>query len=288
MAFLIQFNAKTVEPNVAPEPVPTGTYPVVIVESGEKAVSGDNSKAYWEIVMEVISGEQKGRKIYERLNHKNSNPKTVEIAMSTLSSICYVTGVIVIQQSSQELHGKPFQVKVVKVPRDDDPTRFTNNVRGYLDALGYEPGKRPDDAANATAGSSWGGAPTTQQPQAEQPAQQAQPQNWGATAEPAKTIEHQPAAAATAQPAQTQAADPRLVALLTAGVDLATAQAAIAAQDAQAAAAPATTQAQPATGANAPVTGAPTAEQIAAQAAAMVGGGAGATGGDGGVPDWAK
>lgn len=277
MAFLIQFNAKTVEPNIAPEPVPTGTYPVVIVETSEKAVSGDNSKAYWEIVMEIISGEFKGRKIYERLNHKNSNPKTVEIAMSTLSSICYVTGVIVIQQSSQELHGKPFQVKVVKVPRDDDQTRFTNNVRGYLDALGYEPGKRPDDAANMTAGGAWGGAPQAQQAQAEQPAAQ----SWGDApqAEAAKTIEHQPAAAA--QPAQAQAADPRLVALLTAGVDLATAQAAIAAQDA---AATATTQAQ--TAANTPVTGAPTAEQIAAQAAAMVGGATG--GGDGGVPDWAK
>lgn len=282
MAFLITFNARSVEPNVAPEPVPTGTYPVVIVETGEKAVTGSDSKFYWELVMEIISGEFKGRKIYERLNHKNDNPKTVEIAMATLSSICYVTGVMQIQQSSQELHGKPFQVKVTKNEREDKKGEYSNNIRGYLDALGYEPGKRPADAANTTAGGAWGGA--TEQTKAADPA----PQNWGGgtgTAEVTKTIEHQPAASQTvAQPAaaaqMTQAVDPRLVQLLAAGIDPATAAAAIAAQDAAAAqAAPAQTEQR--------MTGAPTAEDIAAQAAAMV---AGAGGGApaGGVPDWAK
>lgn len=276
MAFLISFNAREVAPNVAPEPVPTGTYPVVIVETGEKAVAGSDSKAYWEIVMEVISGEFKGRKIYDRLNHKNPNQQTREIAMATLSSLCHVTGVYVIQQSSQELHGKPFQVKVTKNEREDKPGEYTNNVRGYLDAMGYEPGKRPDDAVNTTAAGGWGGAAQTTQPD---PA----PQNWGGgTTQVTQTEQHKPAESTTvAQPAtqQTQAADPRLVSLLAAGVALDVAQAAIAAQDAAAGNAAATTQATQ------KVNGAPSAEEIAAQAAAMVSGAGGAAGG---VPDWAK
>jgi hypothetical protein len=282
MAFLINFNAHAVAPNVAPEPVPSGRYPVVIVETNEKAVSGDDTKAYWEIVMQVISGEFQGRKIIDRLNFKNPSQQTRDIAMGTLSSIAHVTGVMQFQ-SSQQLHGKPFQVNVVKVKRNDDPTKDGNEVRGYLDAMGYEPGKNPGNgAANGEAAGQWGGAPadTTQAPAETQ---------WNAggtvaqtTAAPAQTQQAQTMAQPqqTQQPANPWATNTKYVALLAAGIGHDAAVAALTAQGetpSPAQAAPAQTQQR--------MDGAPTPNDIAAQAAAMVGGGAGGDGGP--TPDWA-
>lgn len=149
MGFNISFNANTVAPNVAPEPVPTGTYDVAIVASEEKPVKNGNGATYYELTMQVIApAEFKGRKIFERLNCKNPSDQAREIAFATLSSICHVTGVMQLQQSSAELHGKPFKVKVVKGPRNDDPTKEGNEIRGYLDAMGNEPGAKGGSAGN--------------------------------------------------------------------------------------------------------------------------------------------
>jgi hypothetical protein len=286
MAFLINFNAHAVAPNVAPEPVPSGRYPVVIVETNEKAVSGDETKAYWEIVMQVISGDMQGRKIIDRLNFKNPSQQTRDIAMGTLSSIAHVTGVMQFQSSAQ-LHGKPFQVNVVKVKRNDDPTKDGNEVRGYLDAMGYEPGKNPGNgaAAGGDAAGAWGGG-ATGQTQESKPAET----QWNAggtvaqtTAAPAQTQQAQ----TIAQPQQTQAAanpwatHPKYIALIMAGIGP---DAAVAALTAQGETPPAAAPAQ----AEQRMENAPSPSDIAAQAAAMFGAGA-TTGGDGGpTPDWAN
>lgn len=143
MAFMVSFNAYEVTPQSSPEPLPTGTYDVAIVGTEEKPVKDGNGKTYYEILMQVISGEFAGRKIIDRLNMRNDNEDARRIAASTFSAICYVTGVMVIQRSSAELHNRPFKVRVSKVPRDDRPDQFQNRVNGYLDTMGYEPGKNP-------------------------------------------------------------------------------------------------------------------------------------------------
>jgi hypothetical protein len=148
-AIQMSFNAATVAPNAMPEPVPSGTYPVVIIASEEKPVSGKPGHAYYQLDMQITDGEYKGRKVVERLNVKNANQQTVDIAYSTLSSICHVTGVMQIGQSSAELHNRPFKVVVVKVPRTDDPTKEGNEIRGYLDMAGNPPGKKTEGGGTA-------------------------------------------------------------------------------------------------------------------------------------------
>lgn len=156
----MSFNATTVAPNVTPEPVPSGIYDVVIKNSEEKAVSGKPGQFYYQFDMEITEGEYKGRKIVDRLNCKHPNQQTMDIAYGTLSAICHVTRVMQIGQSSAELHNRPFKVNVVKVPRTDDPTKESNEVRGYLDSAGNPPGKQA--AAGGAASSAFGGTtPTT-------------------------------------------------------------------------------------------------------------------------------
>ena len=80
MTFALGFNAAQVAPNVGPEPVPTGMYTVQITKTEEKPVQGKPGCTYYELTNEIIEGEHKGKTIIERLNCKNDNQQTVDIA----------------------------------------------------------------------------------------------------------------------------------------------------------------------------------------------------------------
>lgn len=177
MTFVIQFNSHTVAPNVAPEALPTGEYPVWITDTKETLVQNGNGAAFYEMIMAVLDGEFKGRKHTERLNVKNPNTQTVEIAYATLSSICCATGIRVLQQSSAELHHKPFRIAVVKEPRNDDPTKFRNRVVSWMNSAGEDAAKIAEgggDSGTATSGFDSTATTTQQTPSFAQQAQTAQ------------------------------------------------------------------------------------------------------------------
>ena len=165
----LNFSARTVAPNTALEPLPSGTYPVTITKSEEKPTKSGNG-SYLELEMSVQGGQYNGRKLYDRLNIKNPSEQAVAIAYGTLSAICYVTGRLDIQDT-QQLHGAPFQVVVSKQERPDQKGVFTNEVNGYKDMAGNDPGKEGAPAQGGGA-PSWagGGAPQQQAPQQQPPA----------------------------------------------------------------------------------------------------------------------
>lgn len=171
----LNFNAAQVAPQTALEPLPTGQYPVIITRTEEKPTrAGDGS--YLEIEMSItnyaVDPKLNGRKVYDRLNIRNKNQQAVDIAYSTLSAICHVTGQIHLQDSSQ-LHGKPFTAVVVKKKRDDQPELFTNEVRGYKDINGNDPGQGGSAPAQQQAAPGWAqpaAQPQVVQPNAAQPA----------------------------------------------------------------------------------------------------------------------
>lgn len=107
----LQFNAATVDPQQSFEPLPDAWYTVLMTKSEMKPTK-DGSGAYLETELTVQDEKFKGRKIYYRLNLKNSNPVAQEIAYKQLSAICHAVGVIQCEDS-QQLHGLPFKVKVV-------------------------------------------------------------------------------------------------------------------------------------------------------------------------------
>lgn len=136
----------------------------------------------------VMSGNDAGKRVLDRLNLDNPNPEAVKIAHEQLSAIAYCTGRVQFNDT-QELHGIPMQIDVEKVARQDDPTRFSNNIIGYYDANGNPPG------GQAAPG---GGQPP-------QPAQQPAQQPQGNVQPPAGNVPWQQPAA---QPAQQGAVAP--------------------------------------------------------------------------------
>lgn len=173
----LNFNASGVKPNTGFEPVPSGTYPVTITKSEEKPTKSGNG-SYLELSMTIQGGEHNGKTVIDRLNLRNPNQQAVDIAFGTLSAICHVTGRMQVQDS-QQLHGVPFQVIVIKKEREDQPGTFSNEVKGYKDINGNDPGFS-GTVANNNAQPGWannGGPGPGPQNQQQQPQNQQQPDN---------------------------------------------------------------------------------------------------------------
>lgn len=160
----LNFDARRVAPSTAPEPVETGTYPVIIKAAQEKPTKNQDG-TFVELTLEVMHGPAAGKRIIDRLNLGNKNPQAVEIAYGQLSAICHVTGRMQIQ-SEQQLVGATMQVYVVKEPRADAPGQYGNAVKGYKDMQGNDPGQSGQHGnmgGGAPQGQQFGGAPQGQQ-----------------------------------------------------------------------------------------------------------------------------
>jgi hypothetical protein len=110
----LNFDATGIEPNQPFEPLPPGSYVAQIVASEMRPTKKGDGQ-YLELELEVLEGPYQGWKLFDRLNLVNDNPKTVEIAQRTLSSICHATGRMQVQESV-ELHHIPFIADVRVVP----------------------------------------------------------------------------------------------------------------------------------------------------------------------------
>lgn len=197
----LNFNATGVQPNVAPEPIPSGQYPVMIVASEEKPTKAGTG-SFIELAMQIQGGEFNGRKVYDRLNIRNPNQQAVDIAYSTLSAICHVTGRLHIQDTGQ-LHGVPFIAIVNKVPRNDRPGEYSNEVKGYKDINGNDPGFA-GQVSSPQAQPGWA------QPQPQQQPVNGQPPQWAQqpAQAPAPAPTPPPPPVAPAQPQQQPAGAP--------------------------------------------------------------------------------
>lgn len=170
----LNFDASQVAPSEALEAIPAGWYNAQMTASEMKPTS-DGTGAYLQAEFTVLSGDYAGRKLFDRINLQNKNPVAVEIGYKTLSAICHAVNVIQVQDS-QQLHGRPLQLKVslraAGPGADGKHYEASNDVKGY---------KALDGAGVPMAGAPAGGAPSWA-PQA--PAQPA-PQQWTPPAQPA-------------------------------------------------------------------------------------------------------
>ena len=128
MAKIGNFDANQHEPMQSNAPLPQGKYLAQIVESELKTTKNGTGK-YLELVLQVIDGEYKNRKLWVRLNIHNANAQAVEIAKAELSAICRAIGKYRIQDSA-ELHNVPMIIDVRLSPRKDTG-ELENRVRGY-------------------------------------------------------------------------------------------------------------------------------------------------------------
>lgn len=132
MSVQLNFNAATVAPQQALDPMPSGWYNAMIEKSSvEPTTKGGQMLAF---ELRVLDGPHAGRKLYDRLNIVNDNPTAVQIAYETLSAVCHATGVIQCDQSAQ-LHNIPMKVKVklqaAEKGKDGKDYDARNEVKGY-------------------------------------------------------------------------------------------------------------------------------------------------------------
>ena len=130
MANLRGFNAQDVDPSTEFEPVPSGKYLAVIIDSEEKPNKAKTG-SYLQLTFQIIEGEFKNRLIWARLNLDNPNATAVKIERAELSAVCRAVGVVQ-PDDSHDLHDLPLVISVKCKKRKDADDELTNEIKGYF------------------------------------------------------------------------------------------------------------------------------------------------------------
>jgi hypothetical protein len=160
MAFLGALDLNAVDVTDEYSPLPAGAYPAVLVFSEVRDTKAGTGQ-YLYMEMEVIDGQFKGRKIFDRLNINNPNKTAENIGKKQLIKLMGALGVPLDSSDSTVMHGKPFNVKL-KI-KDDAQYGPSNDVAAYLPATGMvspaaaapQPAAAPAAAPAATAAPAW-------------------------------------------------------------------------------------------------------------------------------------
>jgi hypothetical protein len=128
MASLNNFDANSVDPSVALDPIPAGRYIAAITDSEMKPTKAGGGN-YLQLTFQILEGEHTGRLVWARLNLENANPTTVKIARAELSAVCRAVNVLR-PRDSVELHNIPVEIRVGLKKRDDNG-EFANVIKSY-------------------------------------------------------------------------------------------------------------------------------------------------------------
>ena len=131
--FDTSFDASGIEPAAGYDVLPAGKYVAQIIESEMRVTSNGMGQFLW-LMLDILEGPYKGRKVFDQLNLVNQNTTTVEIAQRALSAICHATGKLQVADS-EELHLIPMTIQVtVKPPKNGYGER--NAIRYLVPADG--------------------------------------------------------------------------------------------------------------------------------------------------------
>ena len=139
----IGFNLADAPADSGNDPLPAGRYDV-IVDNAELTPTKAGDGQMVKMTMTVQGPTHKGRKVWDRLNIENPNPKAVEIAQRRLAQIAKALGKQGIGDTD-ELIGVKLNV-TVKVREAANGYEASNDVNGYGPAAGH-----PDDFAATPA-----------------------------------------------------------------------------------------------------------------------------------------
>jgi hypothetical protein len=154
MATLDGFDATQVEPAQEFECIPKGEYLAMAVSSEMVETAAKNGNEFLKIEWELLDEKFKGRKLWSRLNLRNSNDVATKIAMAELSSICHAVGILR-PKDSDEFNGKPLLLKVAIEERSDKPGVMSNVVKGYAAANKKSEAKKEATTAGTSKVPPW-------------------------------------------------------------------------------------------------------------------------------------
>ena len=134
------------------DPLPPGDYPAIVTTSSDLITTKAGDGQYVELTLQVTEGEYAGRRIWERLNLKNKNEKTVHYARAQLNGIGKACGIELRPGDDIEsLHDIPL-ILCLDLDRRD-LTR--NKIMGYKSAGAASKAKSAAKAAAAPAKRAW-------------------------------------------------------------------------------------------------------------------------------------
>lgn len=172
MADINGFDANSVPDNDDFSPLPPGEYKVVWTNSPWKPNKAGNGE-YIEVTMEVIDGPFTGRKLWDRLNLKNTNQDAVRISEGQLKSACLAVGKMT-PKSTEELHDIPMIAKVT-IGKPRPGYEASNDIKGYKAVGGgqFGGGQQPAQASPDATARQYNAAVAASQNQAPPPQQAA-------------------------------------------------------------------------------------------------------------------
>lgn len=149
MSSLEGFDASQVEPNDGYDVLPAGEYRVCIVSAPLKPTKSGTGELI-NLELQVLDGQYQNRKIFDRINWKNQNPKAQEIGRARLSSICRAVGVLTPKDTS-ELLNRPLRCKV-KIKRSEQYGDQNEVVKYLSDKAGPS---QPPASGGGESASAW-------------------------------------------------------------------------------------------------------------------------------------
>jgi uncharacterized protein YcbK (DUF882 family) len=146
-AIFAGFNAAEIEPQSARGLVAPGWYTVVIDKTTSK-INNAGTGSYLELEFQIVEGENKGRRVWDRLNLDNPNQTAVDIAKASLSAICHAVNVLT-PQSPEELKDILLEALVAVQPAKGQYGE-SNIIKGYRPAQAQKPAKAKPKAPKLT------------------------------------------------------------------------------------------------------------------------------------------
>jgi hypothetical protein len=135
MASLSDLGLKDVKADVGFEVIPAGEYPAIVTKSEMKPTK-DGTGQRLNLTLQILSGQYQNRIVFDGLNVKNKSAQAEQIGRSQLKALCVAVNVLD-PKTSEELHGKPFTLKV-KIGKDQNGNP-RNEVAGYKARLNTAP-----------------------------------------------------------------------------------------------------------------------------------------------------
>lgn len=133
MGNLSGFDAASVEGSLGYEAIPAGKYEAAMIESENK--TSQNGGEYIQFVWEILSGPNKGRRLYDMAMRKAENPIAVQIGNKKLKALMGIFGPA---NDTSQWHNKPLLIQV-GIRDSQRSGEKENQVNNYFPAGGSAP-----------------------------------------------------------------------------------------------------------------------------------------------------
>lgn len=135
-----EFDAEGIAPQESFDLLPVGEYECYVSQSDVRTTKNGNGQYVW-LELTISEGEYVGRKLFDRINWRNENPKAQEIGQRQLSGLAHAVGKLKISDTT-DVHDIPL-IAVVKIEKDKTGQYSDKNI-----IKAYKPsGGSPQQAA---------------------------------------------------------------------------------------------------------------------------------------------